>query len=137
MKQLTDLAKRLPPNYVSQKPGVNYEAKYCSHGDIQQMLLAKLGPTPQTIVQIIHSSDLKQVQGVILRMSFNIDGETYDIEEIGECERPTDNNALNLKNAVSDGVKRCCMRVSLGLELWTDNYQLDSSLERRGNHVTE
>lgn len=136
MNQLNDLAKRLPPEYVSQKPGVNYEAKYCSHGDIQQMLLAKLGPTPQRIVEIIRDNAGQQIQGVILCMSFNIDGIQVDIEEIGECERPTENNALNLKNAVSDGIKRCCMRVSLGLELWTDHYALDRSLEKRANYAT-
>ena len=45
------------------------------------------------------------------------------IEEVGDV----DMNALNrniteselLKLAVSDGIKRCCMRLGIGLELWT------------------
>jgi len=45
------------------------------------------------------------------------------IEEVGDV----DNNALKrniteseiLKLAVSDGIKRCCMRLGVGLELWT------------------
>lgn len=135
--QLANLAKRLPTNYIKQLPGVNYEADYCSHADIQQMLLAKLGPTSQRVVQIIYGNDGATMQGVILEMTFNVDGETITIEEIGETERPSDNNAGNMKVAVSDAVKRCSMRVGLGLEIWTDNYRLDKALEKRGDYATE
>ena len=132
MIQLQDLAKRLPEKWVTQKPGVGFDAKYCSHGDIQQLLLAKLGPTSQRVVKIIYNTEENIIQGVILEMRFYIDLEQVVIEEIGECERPTENNALNLKNAISDAVKRCCMRVGLGLELWaTEHYALDKALAKR------
>ena len=44
------------------------------------------------------------------------------IEEVGDVdihalERNTESEILKL--AVSDGIKRCCMRIGLGLELWT------------------
>ena len=129
--QLQDLATRLPEKYVMQKPGVNYKASYCSHGDIQQMLLAKVGPTDQRVIEKIYGNDGKTVQGVILEMIFEIDGQRVTIQEVGECERPGDNNAFNLKSSISDGVKRCCMRTSLGLQLWTENYALDTVLESR------
>ena len=126
-EQLQALAKRVPDRYVKQKPG-GFAADYVSHADIQQMLLAKLGPCSQEITQMIRNAD-GQVQGVVLRMTFNIDGETVTIDEIGEVERPGPSDGLNAKNAVSDGVKRCAMRVGLGLHLWAqDTYVLDRAL---------
>ena len=64
-------------------------------------------------------------------MVFHIDLEPVVIQEIGESERDTGNNALNLKNSVSDGIKRCAMRVGLGLELWSENYALPEALAQR------
>lgn len=128
--QLQALAKRIPRSYIKQKPG-GFAADYVSHSDIQQMLIAKLGiPPSQEITQIIRNAE-GQVQGVVLRMVFVIDGETVVIDEIGECERPSANDGLNAKNAVSDAVKRCAMRVGLGLELWCqETYVLDKALAR-------
>ena len=64
-------------------------------------------------------------------MQFLIDGMVTVIDEIGECERPGQNDGLNAKNAVSDAVKRCAMRVGLGLELWCqETYVLDKALAR-------
>jgi hypothetical protein len=126
--QLQALAKRIPKSYIKQKPG-GFAADYCSHADVQQMLIAKLGAPPsQEITQIIRNAE-GQVQGVVLRMVFNIDGQTTVIDEIGECERPGQNDGLNAKNAVSDAVKRCAMRIGLGLELWCqETYVLDKAL---------
>ena len=126
--QLQSLAKRIPKSYIKQKPG-GFAADYVSHADIQQMLIAKLGvPPSQEVTQIIRSSE-GQAQGVVLRMVFNIDGQTVVIDEVGECERPGQNEGLNVKNAVSDAVKRCAMRTSLGLSLWAgDTYVLDKAL---------
>jgi hypothetical protein len=134
--QLQALAKRIPKSYIKQKPG-GFSADYVSHADIQQMLIAKLGTPPsQEITQIIRNSE-GQVQGVVLRMVFVIDGETVVIDEIGECERPGSNDGLNAKNAVSDAVKRCAMRTGLGLELWCqETYVLDKALAREQEEET-
>ena len=130
MIQLQDLAKRLPEKWIKEK-GTGFAAKYCSHGDIQQALLAKVGPTSQRVVKIIHAPEGNIIQGVILEMVFHIDLEPVVIQEIGESERDTGNNALNLKNSVSDAIKRCAMRVGLGLELWSENYALPEALAQR------
>ena len=62
-------------------------------------------------------------------MQFVIDGQPVVIDEIGECERPGPNDGLNAKNATSDAIKRCAMRVGLGLELWCqETYVLDKAL---------
>ena len=128
ISQLQSLAKRIPKSYIKTKPG-GFAADYCSHADVQQMLIAKLGvPPSQEVTQIIRSAD-GQAQGVVLRMVFNIDGQTVVIDEVGECERPGQNEGLNVKNAVSDAVKRCAMRIGLGLELWCqETYVLDKAL---------
>ena len=85
--QLQSLAKRIPKSYIKTKPG-GFAADYCSHADVQQMLIAKLGvPPSQEVTQIIRPSE-GQAQGVVLRMVFNIDGQTVVIDEVGECERP-------------------------------------------------
>lgn len=130
MIQLMDLAKRLPEKWIQEK-GTGFSAKYCSHGDIQQALLAKVGPSSQRIVEKIYNNEGNVIEGVILEMQFIIDLEPVVIQEIGETERDTGNNALNLKNSVSDAVKRCAMRVGLGLELWTENFALDKALQKR------
>ena len=126
--QLQSLAKRIPKSYIKTKPG-GFAADYCSHADVQQMLIAKLGvPPSQEVTQVIRSAE-GQAQGVVLRMVFNIDGQTVVIDEVGECERPGQNEGLNVKNAVSDAVKRCAMRIGLGLELWCqETYVLDKAL---------
>ena len=126
--QLQSLAKRIPKSYIKTKPG-GFAADYCSHADVQQMLIAKLGvPPSQEVTQIIRSAD-GQAQGVVVRMVVNIDGQTVVIDEVGECERPGQNEGLNVKNAVSDAVKRCAMRIGLGLELWCqETYVLDKAL---------
>ena len=54
MIQLQDLAKRLPEKWIKEK-GTGFAAKYCSHGDIQQALLAKVGPSSQRIIKEIWS----------------------------------------------------------------------------------
>ena len=122
--QLRDLVRRIPAGYIKTKPG-GFQADYVSHADIQQVLLAKLGPCTQEVKELIYNAE-GQLQGCILRVTYQIDGETVVIEEAGDVERPGANNGANAKNAVSDAVKRCAMRVGVGLHLWSqENYVLD------------
>ena len=121
---LRDLVKRIPASYVKTKPG-GFQADYVSHADIQQILLAKIGPCTQEVKELIYNAE-HQLQGCILRMTYEIDGQTVVIEEAGDVERPGAYNGANAKNAVSDAVKRCAMRIGVGLHLWSqENYVLD------------
>ena len=114
---LRDLVKRIPASYIKTKPG-GFQADYVSHADIQQILLAKLGPCTQEVKELIYNAD-GVVQGCILRVTYEIDGERVVIEEAGDVERPGANNGAN-------AMKRCAMRVGVGLHLWSqDNYVLD------------
>jgi len=127
--QLAALAKRIPARWIKQKPG-GFAADYVAHADIQQILLTKLGPVSQRVVEVIYSPE-HVVQGCVLECTYIIDGETVVVQEAGDVERPGNNNGANLKNAVSDAVKRCAMRVGVGLQLWCqDNYVLDKTLTK-------
>ena len=132
--QLQALAKKIPPKWISTLP-TGYGARYCSHAAVQQMLLATLGPTGQRVDQILYNDGV--ITGVLLTMTFTIDGETVEITEAGDGDRPKpDNNGANMKNAISDAVKRCAMRVGKGLQLWCEDdehYILDRVLNEREN----
>jgi hypothetical protein len=97
------------------------------------MILATVGPTPQRVDQIIYNGET--VTGVLLTMTFTIDGQAVEITECGDVDRPNpDNNGANMKNAISDAVKRCSMRVGKALQLWCESdehYILDKVLEDR------
>jgi len=136
--QLQGLAKKIPPKWISTLP-TGYGARYCSHAAVQQMLLATLGPTGQRVDQILYNDGV--ITGVLLTMTFTIDGETVEITEAGDCDRPKpDNNGANMKNAISDAVKRCAMRVGKGLQLWCeddDHYILDRVLAEKAGEYEE
>ena len=131
-KQLAALAKKIPPNWIQTLP-TGYGARYCGHAHVQQMILATVGPTPQRVDQIIYNGDT--VTGVLLTMTFTIDGQAVEITECGDVDRPNpDNIGANMKNAISDAVKRCSMRVGKALQLWCESdehYILDKVLEDR------
>ncbi|MGB1506816.1 MAG: hypothetical protein ACPHDT_15170 [Acidimicrobiales bacterium] len=128
---LVALAAPFKDHQIQTKPG-GFGARYVSHSEVQQRLLFHLGPTPQRVVELIRNAD-GQVHGVILEMTFTIDGEQVTIQEAGDCERPGGNDALNTQMAISSGIARCCMRVGLGLHLWAgDHYVLDRALTPKG-----
>ena len=60
-------------------------------------------------------------------------GSLIKIQEVGDVEHPFRKGRTNgdrLKNAISDAIKRCAMRVGLGLHLYAqDDYFLDKLLE--------
>ena len=131
MSMLQDLAKRIPPAYIHQKPGASYKAEYVGHGDVTQILLSKHGPFSQRVIEVIRNAE-GVVHGCVLECTFVIDGKEVVIQEAGEVERPGKNEGLNLKNSVSDGLKRCAMRVGVALELWCqESYVLDKALDRK------
>ncbi len=129
--QLAALAAPFKDAQIQTKPG-GFGARYVSHSEVQQRLLYHLGPTPQRVVEIIRNAE-GQVHGVILEMTFTIDGDDVIIQEAGDADRPGPNDALNTQMAISSAISRCCMRVGLGLHLWAgDHYVLSRALEREG-----
>jgi hypothetical protein len=131
MSQLSDLARPFPDTYVKQKPG-KFAASYVEHSVITQRLLEVVGPFEFRVVQLITNPD-GQVSGCLAELSCEVDGRRVTVVEAGDVERPDGNNGTNAKNAASDAIKRCAMRLGLGLNLWAqENYYLHKSLEKRG-----
>lgn len=142
MSDLAKLAKPFPANYIEKAPQGKY-GDYVAHHTINQALLAICGPFDLEVVQVLRG-DYQQrlgdpaltnvVVGVIARLTVTVDGERIRVEEVGDCENPTNwkQDGARLKDALSDALKRCAMRLGLGLHLWAaEHYFLDKSLAKR------
>ena len=130
MSQLHELSRPFPVSLVKQKPG-KFSAAYVEHSVISQRLLEVVGPHSFEVTQAVTNPD-GVVTGCLAALSCTIDGFPVVVVEVGAVEHPGPNNAANLKNAASDALKRCAMRLGVGLHLWSqDNYYLDKALEKR------
>jgi hypothetical protein len=130
MNQLYELARPFPASLIKQKPG-KFSADYVEHSVITQRLLEVIGPHDFAIDKIVTNPD-GTVVGCTATLAAQIDGRFVSITEVGDVEHPGQNNASNLKNASSDALKRCAMRIGVGLHLWSqENYYLHKSLEKR------
>lgn len=146
MTQLAELSRPFSGKYVQQKPG-SHGAVYVEHSDVTQRLLQVVGPFSQTVVQIVRGDvpakvDRKTgevekpaltgaVTGVVLALTFTVDGREVSVQEVGEVEHPHNHttDGSRLKHATSDAFKRCAMRAGLGLHLWCgDHYFLSKAL---------
>ena len=129
-EQLYELARPFPASLVKQKPG-KFAASYVEHSVISQRLLEVVGPHTFTVDKPVTNPD-GQVVGCLATLECMVDGEFVTITEVGDVEHPSPNNGSNLKNAASDALKRCAMRLGVGLHLWSqDNYYLDKALQKR------
>jgi hypothetical protein len=129
MSDLQKLAKPFDPRLVQTKPG-KFQAEYVSHSEVVQKLLIDVGTFDFEVTQSITDPD-GTISGCLALMRCEIDGKIVTIVEAGECERPENvkTNGARLKNAASDALKRCAMRVGVGLHLWAqDKYALDKAL---------
>jgi len=130
MSQLHELARPFPESLVKQKPG-KFAASYVEHSVISQRLLEVVGPHDFAVDRIITNSDGTLV-GCTATLTVEVDGRTVSVTEVGDVEHPSGNNASNLKNASSDALKRCAMRLGCGLHLWSqENYYLEKALAKR------
>ena len=130
MSQLHELARPFPDSLVKQKPG-KFAASYVEHSVISQRLLEVVGPHDFAVDRIITNSDGTLV-GCTATLTVEVDGRTVSVTEVGDVEHPSGNNASNLKNASSDALKRCAMRLGCGLHLWSqENYYLEKALAKR------
>lgn len=128
--QLYELARPFPERLVKQKPG-KFSASYVEHSVISQRLLEVVGPHTFTVDSPVTNPD-GVIVGCLATLQVTVDGVTVKVTEVGDVEHPGTNNAANLKSASSDALKRCAMRLGVGLHLWSqENYYLDKVLEKR------
>lgn len=129
-EQLYELSRPFPDSLVKQKPG-KFAASYVEHSVISQRLLEVLGPHSFRVDEAIKNPD-GVIVGCLATLDAQVDGAWVSVTEVGDVEHPGTNNGSNLKNAASDAIKRCAMRLGVGLSLWSqENYYLDKALAKR------
>ena len=134
MSQLAKLANPFPDKFIETKPG-KFAASYVPHGIVSQFLLGIVGPHDFAIDTLVRDAD-GTLTGCLCTLVVEIDGRVTSIQEVGECENPNNwkTDGARLKACASDGIKRCAMRLGLGLHLWhkqDGNYVLADILNKR------
>lgn len=156
--QLAKLAVPFPKSLVHSNP--SGRGSYVGHDVVTQKLLMVLGPYDVELVQIIRgdvagiepdpkgtSERAKKgapaltgvVCGVVMRLSVVCDGIPWHVEETGDCEDPHNwrHDGARMKDAMSDAIKRCAMRMGVALHVWAqdefilDPQKLDAVIARR------
>jgi hypothetical protein len=138
---LLELARPFPTDFVERKDGSDYVA----HHVVNQRLLSIVGPFDFELVQVIRgdvaavppdSSARSRrakagtpalqnvVVGGIWRITCVIDGRQVRVEEVGDVGdlHNWPHDGARLKDAASDALKRCAMRLGLGLHLWAQEH---------------
>lgn len=147
--QLRKLAERIPDRFVGQN---DKGMDAADHTVVTQLLLLHCGPFSFEVTEVLRSDVPDKVTknntwpgghfvtGVVGRLTVEIDGRTVSVEEAGGCENAQmkDGDGERLKHATSDALKRCAMRLSLGLHIWAqDSYFLDLSLDKKLGRESE
>lgn len=138
---LRELSRPFPSKYVHGNPSGG--GTYVGHEVITQRLLQLCGPFSFEVAQVIrgHVPEIpagsgtskrakegrpaltEAVVGIIGRLTVEIDGRTVSVEEAGDCEDPHNwpHDGARMKDACSDSIKRCAMRIGLGIHLWAQD----------------
>jgi len=139
-RQLTQLARPFNPKLVHSNPSGG--GQYVSHSAVTEKLLAVLGGYSYEIRDIIRSDipavapnpaanskrgkagtpALNQaIVGCTATLTVDVEGTSYTITEVGDCEDPHNwpHDGARLKDASSDALKRCAMRLGVALHLWS------------------
>jgi hypothetical protein len=142
MEQLRALVRPFPSKYIKANPSGG--GTYVAHEVVTQRLLHALGPFSTEVDQIIRgdvaaiapnpdgkSTKAKAgspaltnvVVGVLLKLEVTIDGRLVTVTEVGDCEQPHNwpTDGARMKDAMSDAIKRCAMRLGCGLHLWAQD----------------
>ena len=119
--------------------------KYVEHTQVTQRLIAIIPDVKMEILDKIYDDftnpitgeEKKILTGIAYRISGTIDNEFRVVEEIGMCDKPFYNpdtettrkiltNGERGKECLSDAIKRCSMRLGIGIELYdTDTWIVD------------
>jgi len=113
------LTKNFPKDVVKQAPKGKF-GSYVPHHIYTQRLVDVVGGQYNFLIKEIIRDKDNAVVGAVCRLE--IEGLGV-VEEVGDVDTHAISRNITesevLKLAVSDGIKRCCMRFGIGLELWT------------------
>ena len=92
---------------------------FVTHSVVVQRLLDLYGTYNMTVVRELYD-DGHILTGVLLEITVQGDDGPIVMQEFGDCSDPLQKvtNGERAKNAISDGLKRCAMRLGVGLHLW-------------------
>ena len=149
-EQLERLARPFPDRLVHRNPSGG--GSFVRHSVVTEKLLAVVGPFDFALVQIVRGQvDGKApnpasksargkagmpmladaIVGAVCRFTVEVDGRRTSVEEVGDCEDPHNwpHDGARLKDAMSDALKRCAMRLGVTLHLWSgDEFTLYKQL---------
>jgi hypothetical protein len=154
MKRTTQikLSKNWNKNLVKQKKQSFGDVNYVEHTQVTQKLIAlipdikmELGSLVYDQIEDENGNSRKFLTGVKYTISGTIDGEFRSVTEGGMCDKPffnedprkINNNGQRLKECISDGVKRCAMRLGVGIELYDSESWLSNYLDQDEKEVVE
>jgi len=113
------LTKNFPKDVVKQAPKGKF-GSYVPHHLYTQRLVDVVGGQYNFLIKEVIRDKDNAVVGAVCRLE--IEGLGV-VEEVGDVDTHAISRNITesevLKLAVSDGIKRCCMRFGIGLELWT------------------
>lgn len=126
-EQLQKLARPFPTELIKRTEGVFGD--FVTHASVTEKLIAICGPFDFSVQEFILDSD-GTLTGCLAELSLTIDGRRVTITEVGDADYQAGaSNGSRAKNASSDALKRCAMRIGVGLHLWSgDSYRLDRAL---------
>lgn len=131
------LTKNFPKDVVKQAPKGKFGSYVPHHLYTQRLVDVVGGQYNFFIKEVIRDKD-NAVVGAICRLE--IEGLGI-VEEIGDVDTHAISRNITesevLKLAVSDGIKRCCMRFGIGLELWTGGVTEEEHYAGTGMMTTE
>ena len=131
------LTKNFPKDVVKQAPKGKFGSYVPHHLYTQRLVDVVGGQYNFFIKEVIRDKD-NAVVGAICRLE--IEGLGI-VEEIGDVDTHAISRNITesevLKLAVSDGIKSCCMRFGIGLELWTGGVTEEEHYAGTGMMTTE
>ena len=125
---------------------------YVEHTQVTQRLIALIPDIQMILGHHIYDTveddngiQRKFLTGVEYTLKGTIDGHERSVTEVGMCDKPfftegnkkVANNGERAKECISDAVKRCAMRLGVGIELYDTSAWLNSYLNGVDNVDTK
>ena len=142
-KTQIELSKAWNKSFVKQLKMSYGSIDYVEHTQVTQKLIALIPDVQMKLESYVydkvedeHGIRRKFLTGVVYTISGTIDGEFRSVTEAGMCDKPffaegnrkVSNNGERLKECISDAIKRCAMRLGVGIELYDTQSWLSSFL---------
>ena len=139
------VVKKLPVSY--KKDGIDY----VEHTQVTQKLIALIPDVQMELLDVFYDTHynmdgdkLTILTGCSYKISGTIDGQFRSVVEAGMCDKPfevenrrSSNNGERLKECISDAVKRCGMRLGIGIELYDTQVWISSYLDPKPKPKTK